>query len=258
MVTLKGMPTSHESTCTIERDRDKEIWSNHCSRTRGFGHKFRRQHRFFILSSSVFTTSSPSLASQASTTIFIWRIPDWATLLTTPSAERCKHDVQRNYLFCTCCSESHAYLDFNPFIVSSLPIVLLNSADSEGYIISRSDLHDLLLHQIPKERIYMGKKVISLLQNENGVMIRCSDNSTHHGDILVGAGGAYSAVRQNLHAHIKDKGKFLKSDDVVLVYSRVLPRGPDWCPGCRRVPAYKQEFTLFMNLTYYKFKSNIL
>jgi len=29
----------------------------------------------------------------------------------------------------------------------------LNSADSEGYIISRSDQHDLLLHQIPKESV---------------------------------------------------------------------------------------------------------
>ena len=63
----------------------------------------------------------------------------------------------------------------------------------------------------------MGKNVISLLQNENRVMIRCTDNSTHHGNILVGANGAYSAVRQKLHAHIKDKGKLPKSDDLVLV-----------------------------------------
>ncbi|KAF9311538.1 hypothetical protein BG003_007304 [Podila horticola] len=52
-------------------------------------------------------------------------------------------------------------------------------------IVARPDLYDLLLRQIPKENIHMGKRVLSTLQNENGVVIRCSDDSSYDGDILV-------------------------------------------------------------------------
>lgn len=38
----------------------------------------------------------------------------------------------------------------------------------------------------------------SLQQNEDGVMVSDSDNSSYYGDLLVGADGAYSTVRQHL------------------------------------------------------------
>ncbi|KAF8953789.1 hypothetical protein BGZ46_003137 [Entomortierella lignicola] len=45
-----------------------------------------------------------------------------------------------------------------------------------------------------------------------GVMIRLSDGSTAHGDILVGADGAYSGVRQHLYKELEKLGKLPKSD----------------------------------------------
>lgn len=51
-------------------------------------------------------------------------------------------------------------------------------------------------------------------QNDDGVMLRCSDNSSYHGDILVGADGAYSAVRQHLFKVVKGKKMLPRSDDV--------------------------------------------
>jgi 2-polyprenyl-6-methoxyphenol hydroxylase-like FAD-dependent oxidoreductase len=89
--------------------------------------------------------------------------------------------------------------------------------------VARPDLYNVLLRQIPKERIHLGKKVMSTLQNEQGVMIRCADDSTAHihGDILVGADGAYSAVRQNLYRDLKAKKALPGSDDVPLPYSCV-------------------------------------
>lgn len=51
----------------------------------------------------------------------------------------------------------------------------------------------------------MNKKIMSILQNDEGVMIRCSDNSHYHGDILIGADGAYSGVRQNLYKQLDDQ-----------------------------------------------------
>ncbi|KAF9184637.1 hypothetical protein BGZ51_003221 [Haplosporangium sp. Z 767] len=88
---------------------------------------------------------------------------------------------------------------------------------SEGYIIPRSVLYDILLNQVPKDRIHRGKRVLSIMQNEDGVMLRFADGTTAGGDILVGADGAYSAVRQSLYKQLQKSGKL--ADE--LVYSSV-------------------------------------
>lgn len=87
------------------------------------------------------------------------------------------------------------------------------SCGAEEYIVARPDLYDLLLRQIPQENIHLGKKVLSFEQNDLGVMLRCNDNKTHHGDILVGADGAHSAVRQHLFKVLKAKKLLPASDE---------------------------------------------
>lgn len=77
-------------------------------------------------------------------------------------------------------------------------------------MIARPDLYDLLWSQIPRVRIHLGKRVLSFSQNEQSVMVRSSDNSCH-GDIIVGADGAYSAVRQLMYRDLKAV-KILPSD----------------------------------------------
>ncbi|KAG0273713.1 hypothetical protein BGZ95_010487 [Linnemannia exigua] len=90
---------------------------------------------------------------------------------------------------------------------------------AKGYIVTRPQLYDLLLRQIPKERIHLGKKVLTMDQGGNGVLIRFSDASEAEGDILVGADGAYSAVRQGLYAKLKKTNKLPLSDDLPLPFS---------------------------------------
>ena len=51
-----------------------------------------------------------------------------------------------------------------------------------------------------------------MMQNKEGVMIRCADGTTYHGDILVGADGAYSAVRQHLYRTLKDQNLLPPTD----------------------------------------------
>ncbi|KAF8951051.1 hypothetical protein BGZ52_000563 [Haplosporangium bisporale] len=118
-----------------------------------------------------------------------------------------------------------------------------------GYIIPRPDFYNLLLRQIPKERIHMGKKVMSLLQNENGVMIRCSDSSTHHGDILVGADGAYSAVRQHLYSDLKKKKTLPTSDDTNLPCSFVCLVGQTHPLDPEEFPDLKLERSQFVTVS---------
>ncbi|KAF9276731.1 hypothetical protein BGZ74_003550, partial [Mortierella antarctica] len=110
-------------------------------------------------------------------------------------------------------------------------------AGGDDYILSRPDLYEILLRQIPKENIHLGKRILSFEQNKDGVTIRCSDNATHHGDILVGSDGAHSAVRQHLF-HVQKKKKLLpKSDDVPLPFSTV-------CLVGQTVPLDPEEYPL--------------
>ncbi|KAH7058041.1 hypothetical protein BKA57DRAFT_448422 [Linnemannia elongata] len=82
----------------------------------------------------------------------------------------------------------------------------------ERILFARPQLYDMLFRQIPSNKIHMSKKILSFQQNHEGVMVRFSDNSTTHGDILVGADGAHSAVRQHLYKTLDKQGLLPKAD----------------------------------------------
>ncbi|KAG0264021.1 hypothetical protein BGZ95_003680 [Linnemannia exigua] len=50
---------------------------------------------------------------------------------------------------------------------------------------------------IPNEGVHLGKKVLTVDQGGNGVLLRFSDASEAESDILIGANGAFSAVHQD-------------------------------------------------------------
>ncbi|KAG9061274.1 hypothetical protein KI688_007612 [Linnemannia hyalina] len=90
-----------------------------------------------------------------------------------------------------------------------------NCSDLIGYdrvLFARPELHDMLFKKIPKEKIHMSKKIVTLDQDEDGVTVTFDDNTTAHGDILVGADGAHSAVRQHLYKALEKDGLLPKSD----------------------------------------------
>ncbi|KAF9082711.1 hypothetical protein BGX29_003656, partial [Mortierella sp. GBA35] len=93
--------------------------------------------------------------------------------------------------------------------------------DEDSRSVSRPQFYDLLLRQLPKERIHLGKKVQSTQEGEGGVLIRCTEGSEYEGDILVGADGAYSAVRQNMYAQLKKDNKLPHSDSLPLPFLTV-------------------------------------
>ncbi|KAG0342029.1 hypothetical protein BG000_007222 [Podila horticola] len=118
----------------------------------------------------------------------------------------------------------------------------------EEVIVARPDLYDLLLRQIPKENIDMGKKVASFVQGENGVIIRCSDNTTYEGDILVGADGAHSAVRQHMYSELKKEKRLPSSDDVPLPYSYVCLVGQTEVLDPEEFPDLKLPLSQFLGI----------
>ncbi|KAI8603104.1 hypothetical protein EDD21DRAFT_352157 [Dissophora ornata] len=87
-------------------------------------------------------------------------------------------------------------------------------------VFGRPDLFKVLVRHIPPAKLLMGKRILSTSQTELGVMVRCSDGSTYHGDILVGADGAYSSVRQCMHKSLKDDGMLPRADSEKLKFDQ--------------------------------------
>lgn len=95
------------------------------------------------------------------------------------------------------------------------PSELTISPHSTGYenvICSRPMMYDLLLSKVPSANIHMNSKVVSVNQGNDGVTVQCADGTTYSGDILIGADGAYSTVRQSLYETLEKDGKLPESD----------------------------------------------
>ncbi|KAF9139272.1 hypothetical protein BG015_002114 [Linnemannia schmuckeri] len=77
---------------------------------------------------------------------------------------------------------------------------------AEARALPRPVLYDLLLRQIPKERIHFGKMILKTQQDDNGIII---------------AYGAYSVVRQNLYAQLQKESKLPASDATPLPFVNI-------------------------------------
>ncbi|KAK3816840.1 MAG: hypothetical protein J3R72DRAFT_497982 [Linnemannia gamsii] len=70
----------------------------------------------------------------------------------------------------------------------------------------------LEMDYVPKEKILYNKRVQNIFEENNKVRIEIADGSSYEGDILVGADGAYSRVRQNMFEHLLKQGMLPKTD----------------------------------------------
>ncbi|CEN61059.1 hypothetical protein ASPCAL07726 [Aspergillus calidoustus] len=61
----------------------------------------------------------------------------------------------------------------------------------------RGHLHSALLEHVPRESIHLGKRLTRAEAGNNGVALYFDDGSSAHGDILIGADGLKSKVRQS-------------------------------------------------------------
>lgn len=86
-------------------------------------------------------------------------------------------------------------------------------------MVGRPELHNLLLRQIPPEKVHFGKRVLTVKEEDNRVKVTTADGSSFEGDILVGADGAYSAVRQRLYETLRKEEKLPKPDQEELPFS---------------------------------------
>ncbi|KAG0286960.1 hypothetical protein BGZ96_009054 [Linnemannia gamsii] len=92
-----------------------------------------------------------------------------------------------------------------------------NYMELTGYdflVFSRPELYEILLRQVPQDRISFNKRILSMRESIGGTRIYCSDNSIYEGDIVIGADGAYSAVRQNMHKMMETNGAVAPVHDI--------------------------------------------
>ncbi|CAI6338035.1 unnamed protein product [Periconia digitata] len=68
-------------------------------------------------------------------------------------------------------------------------------------VIPRQDLMQVLLDALPAEaqsKLLPSKKVSSLENTDDGVIVECTDGTSYKGSLVIGADGAYSAVRKHM------------------------------------------------------------
>ncbi|KAF9118014.1 hypothetical protein BGW39_001571 [Mortierella sp. 14UC] len=104
------------------------------------------------------------------------------------------------------------------FYTDQLKVIATDSgipAEVVGYdrvLFARPELYEMLFRQIPPNKVHFSKKIVSFEQDSNGVTVTLGDNSTVRGDILVGADGAHSGVRQHLYNILDKQGLLPESD----------------------------------------------
>jgi salicylate hydroxylase/6-hydroxynicotinate 3-monooxygenase len=59
----------------------------------------------------------------------------------------------------------------------------------------RATLHGALAAVVPSELVHLGKKLVGLAQRDGGVDLSFADGSRAHADVVIGADGVHSAVR---------------------------------------------------------------
>ncbi|KAF9159801.1 hypothetical protein DFQ26_006166 [Actinomortierella ambigua] len=105
-----------------------------------------------------------------------------------------------------------------------------DTQERAGYpslIIARCKLHDILASLVPKDKILYGKKVVDIEQADDQptVTVHCTEGDKFHAQILVGADGAYSGVRQAMYKQLQEAGQLPKEDAEPLSFSHVCVLG---------------------------------
>ncbi|KAF9100250.1 hypothetical protein BGX23_000013 [Mortierella sp. AD031] len=101
-----------------------------------------------------------------------------------------------------------------------------------GVVMARPQLHSVLMGHVPSSKIMLGKRIIATTQDDTGVSCHCGDGTIYHADILIGADGAYSAVRQSLYKDLWAHGNLPRQDispiklDQVVVVGITEPLNP--------------------------------
>ncbi|KAG0293588.1 hypothetical protein BGZ96_002633 [Linnemannia gamsii] len=115
----------------------------------------------------------------------------------------------------------------------------------EQYLVARPKLYELILKQVPAHKIHFGKRVLNITEEDDKVTVHTNDNGMHVGDIVVGADGAYSAVRTRMYDRLKAKGELPKGDQEDLPFSCTCLVGQTRVLDPEKYPIIKESTCVF-------------
>jgi 2-polyprenyl-6-methoxyphenol hydroxylase-like FAD-dependent oxidoreductase len=102
-----------------------------------------------------------------------------------------------------------------------------------------------MLGRIPPHKISHEKKIIRTEEKGNRIHIHCSDNTSYEADLLVGADGAYSGVRQSLYKRLDEQGLLPASDLERLAVASINMVGVAVPEDPAKYPELKDKFCHF-------------
>ncbi|KAI1291304.1 hypothetical protein EDD11_009019 [Mortierella claussenii] len=133
-------------------------------------------------------------------------------------------------------------------MIGAVKVVGREGTGYDDLVFERPRFHELLFKQIPSSKVSLGKKVLRTEEKEGRVFIHCSDNTTYEGDILVGADGAYSGIRQSMYKQLDQKGLLPTSDQEELSIASVMMVGVAAPTDLDRYPQFKDDFAHFTSI----------
>ncbi|AOM42699.1 FAD-dependent monooxygenase [Xenorhabdus hominickii] len=87
-------------------------------------------------------------------------------------------------------------------LIRKLPIPEISSSNGfDSVCISRKALQEALLQQLDKNVIHIGAKATNITERNDGISIHFADGRETHGDLLIGADGIYSFVRDYIQGN---------------------------------------------------------
>lgn len=72
---------------------------------------------------------------------------------------------------------------------------LIEEVGQRPYPVSRADLQNMLMDEFGREDIQLGKKMVELQEQKDGVLVKFSDRTEIKTDLLIGADGTHSITR---------------------------------------------------------------
>ncbi|KAF9403867.1 hypothetical protein BGX21_008433, partial [Mortierella sp. AD011] len=116
-------------------------------------------------------------------------------------------------------------------------------------ITARPKLYDILRRRVPAYKISMGKKVLRTSESDSRVTVYCSDNTIYECSILVGADGAYSAVRQSMYKKLDEQGKLPSSDREGFSIGYINMVGVSYPPNPEKYPILNDKSRSYFRVT---------
>ncbi|KAF9207258.1 hypothetical protein BGZ59_011271 [Podila verticillata] len=114
-----------------------------------------------------------------------------------------------------------------------------------GFVMSRPALFDLLRSRVPEEKILLQKQVSNVIETPSEVRVVCADGSEYSGDILVGADGAYSTVREIVYKNLSAQGKLPATDSKPMELTHVVVLGVSEPMDPVKYPRLMDHFSTF-------------